>query len=344
VSIRSGGDDSSCDSAQTHKLQTTRIIIIDRMTMAETSEETAMAMANCNESQTNSCSSFESSRSVRPLTEESVRAFLVDLYDQFNALAGQQGLTRANWESFYEKKHGEDFVQIRASGNPIDSHGLARLFASGGDVLFLKAQVLVSVDSVILLGNGKVAVVTYTADQSFSYRGVHNEDRVVYSSTIEAINGVPKLVHEHRSSGICIPKETRWGSAANDQSALSSRSNSIDVPCVPYSNMSSSGMPITKEMMSRFSNHSASSPIMDPSKRSVSRDLPIAPYSNVPEEMTRSTSHSASSPIMDPSKRSISRDLPIAPYSKVPEEMTRSSSHSGSSPIMDPLKRSISRD
>jgi hypothetical protein len=269
------------------------------MTMAETSMESATTYSNESQTRRNSGSSFETSRSVRRLTEESVRAFLFDYYDQLNALAGETNLTRNCWESFYEKNHGEDFVQIRPSGNPIDSHGLARLFASGGDVV-LKAQVLVSVDSVILLANGRVAVVTYTADQSFSYKGVHNEDRAVFSSTIEEINGVHRMMHEHRSSGICIPKETRWSSTA----ALSSRRNSIDdLPCAPYSNASSSGMTITKDMSrssNHSSNHSASSPIMDPPKRSVSSNLAGSLYSNanssrppITKEISSSSSHSA---------------------------------------------------
>ena len=60
----------------------------------------------------------------------------------------------------------------------------------------------VSVDSVNLLAEGKVAVVTYTAHDKFTYQGTANDDVAKFSGVLERQeDGAWKFVHMHRATG-----------------------------------------------------------------------------------------------------------------------------------------------
>jgi hypothetical protein len=57
------------------------------------------------------------------------------------------------------------------------------------------------------------AVVVFTADQEYLYRGKPEADRTVISSVLSVFNGCDILIsHEHRCVGKPIPKESRWES------------------------------------------------------------------------------------------------------------------------------------
>ena len=147
------------------------------------------------------------------MTEGSVRAFLVDYYEDLNGLLS--GTSREVWKTFYSKNHSSAYKQIRPNGNPIDSDGLVDMLTSGDMILHNSS--LVSVDSVTLMAAGKSAVATYIADQSYALHGTKKEDRCVITAVLEEIEGQVKLVHEHRSKGRPIPKLSRWSSAEPDE-------------------------------------------------------------------------------------------------------------------------------
>ena len=58
---------------------------------------------------------------------------------------------------------------IRPSGNPLDIDGY-KAMVSAEDVTGYSSK-LVSIDSVRIIAEGKVAIATYTADQYFNYKG-----------------------------------------------------------------------------------------------------------------------------------------------------------------------------
>jgi hypothetical protein len=76
----------------------------------------------------------------------------------------------------------------------------------------MQTVALVSVDSVHILAGGIAAVAVFTADQRFFYLGTESHDRTVYTVMMEEMNGVPKIVHEQRTKGQPIPKDSRWQS------------------------------------------------------------------------------------------------------------------------------------
>jgi hypothetical protein len=139
------------------------------------------------------------------LTEGRVRAFMVDYYDDMDSI----GQSKECLETFFRHYCIPDIRWMRPDGNPVALDGLIHLFT---EELKVEKIWLVSVDSIQILAGGLAAVVTVTADQTFVYRGVPDGDRAVISSVLEVVNHGReiKIVHEHRTSGTPIPKETRW--------------------------------------------------------------------------------------------------------------------------------------
>lgn len=157
-----------------------------------------------------SASSLQMSSTWAPdqhLTEDSVRAFLVDFHSDQNDLIGTP---REGWVAFVEKTHKPCYRHITNKGTPHSRWEKIDLMFTSKSLIYHSLS-LVSVDNIILLSNGAVAVVTYTVDQIFSFQGVENADRCVYTLVLEEVCGVPMLVQEQRSNGMPIPQdETRW--------------------------------------------------------------------------------------------------------------------------------------
>ena len=83
-------------------------------------------------------------------------------------------------------------------------------------IVALRAE-LVSIDSIQLLAGGMAAVVVFTADQEFLYKGKPESDRATITAVLHTVNngreGLIQIGHEHRTQGKPIPKETqtsRW--------------------------------------------------------------------------------------------------------------------------------------
>lgn len=141
------------------------------------------------------------------LTEDKIRAFLHDYYEDYDALRNKQGF--GAWSCFAEQYYRPNFQYVRPSGNPIGVDDLVEGLAAD---MRIKSIQMVSVDSITILVSSQSAVVVYTCDHSFEYKGIPTEDRSVMTCVLELVDGAIKIVHEHRSSGKPIPKETRWQS------------------------------------------------------------------------------------------------------------------------------------
>lgn len=140
------------------------------------------------------------------LTKPKIRAFFSDWYEDYELMCGQSYET---WSLFFERYYSSDFVYVRPSGNPLDRDSVAKMLSI--DVI-VRAVKLVSIDSITIMRDMRSAVVLYTCDQVFSYRGTMNEDRAVVSCVLEMRGKEIKVIHEHRTSGRPIPKESRWSS------------------------------------------------------------------------------------------------------------------------------------
>jgi hypothetical protein len=138
------------------------------------------------------------------LTENKVRVFLQECYDDYDSI-GESGFEA--WCQYFERYFSPEYVFVRPSGNPIGGLALAKMFSTDVRVI---GCTLVSIDAITIMETGQSAVVLYTTDQVFSYKGTLNEDRAVISCIMENYGDELKIVHEQRTSGIPIPKETRW--------------------------------------------------------------------------------------------------------------------------------------
>jgi hypothetical protein len=146
--------------------------------------------------------------SLRPvLGEDSVVALLTDLYDDMDSLSKSK--SEECWKALFENYHSPKYVLIRPSGNPLTVEGIVQMFCNA-DLKPVSIS-LISVDSVQIIADGLAAVATYTVDQKFNYKGTTlNEDRCVLTCVLEELGGEIKIVHEQRTSGQSIPKESRW--------------------------------------------------------------------------------------------------------------------------------------
>jgi hypothetical protein len=152
------------------------------------------------------------------ITEDRIRSFFVDYYDDLNTATNLQGGASSGfWNVFYSDKHSSNYRQITPDGFAIDTEVLIARFTS--DEMVLHQSSLISVDNVILMLAGKAAVVTYTADNSYTFHGEKHEDRSVTTAVMELQEGQIKLVQEHKSRGCLIPKVTRWSSSQLNESA-----------------------------------------------------------------------------------------------------------------------------
>ena len=165
-----------------------------------------------NNTDSNRLSSSSTSPPMLTMNEERIRAFLHDYHTDYGALKDMQSLD--TWSCFAEQYYDpEKFIYIRPSGNPIGYEELVKGLTS--DMRILSIQ-LVSIDSITILSSNMAAVVVYTCDHSFEFKGILSEERGVMTSILEIdqTKGAIKIVHEHRSSGRPIPKETRWQAAS----------------------------------------------------------------------------------------------------------------------------------
>ncbi|CAB9510838.1 unknown protein [Seminavis robusta] len=184
---------------------------VDDETEEESQTTTAMESGPTIHTATTSATTSSSRRLLRP---DSVTALLHDFYDDLNSNIHSK--SRECWKAFYEKYHAASYQMVRPSGNPLDSCGFIDLFCH--DDIQLHEFALVRVDRVQLLAGGLVAVVIYTVDQIFSYKGIRQEDRAVLTCVVEELHGDLRIRHEHRSNGRPLPV-----SNLNESSSSSSR-------------------------------------------------------------------------------------------------------------------------
>ena len=153
-----------------------------------------------------------SSSSAALFTIERIRAFMTDYYEDFDSIF-QNGSSveakKACFEAFFDQYYTKEIIWVRSSGNPIGRQDLAGMLCD--DIEIIRA-ILVSIDNIQLLAGGLAAVVVYTADLKFLYKGEPQSDRTVLSSMLETKGSEILIAHVHWSAGKPIPKESRWES------------------------------------------------------------------------------------------------------------------------------------
>jgi len=113
------------------------------------------------------------------------------------AAKSKDGPTVEKYMGTYMK---EGSVIIRPSGNPMDLATWKGMLTSE-DVEVVSDEV-VSIDTVIELAAGQVAVVVYTTHSVFKYKGTPNDDIAKFSATFEKqADGKWMCAHNHRGTG-----------------------------------------------------------------------------------------------------------------------------------------------
>lgn len=142
------------------------------------------------------------------LTKERVRAHMFDYWEDYDSLIRQANVKEEHWDTFLRQYFTEDLLWIRSSGNSLDRKGLKTMMLE--DCVWIR-MAIVSIDSIQLLAGGQAAVVVFTADQLYMYKGQQERDRTVLTNVLHVVNGCEILIgHEHRCPGMPIPTETRW--------------------------------------------------------------------------------------------------------------------------------------
>ena len=149
-----------------------------------------------------------SSSSTTILTKDRVRAFMKDYYEDFDSIFRHGKSSHAIWSEFFKQYYTEEILWVRSTSNTLRGPELVEHFAE--DIEGVRMQ-MVSIDSIQIMAGGLAAVVLYTADQEFFYKGTPVADRAVMSIMMHVVNGRDiKIGHEHRCAGKPIPKNTRW--------------------------------------------------------------------------------------------------------------------------------------
>lgn len=175
----------------------------DRSQGTNPSRKTAKSTGGTTHTSTTSTSSFI-------LTKERVRSHMKDYYEDYDTIFRFGKTSLDCWEAFFRQYFTDDVMWVRSTGNPLNREGLAKLLAE--DIVGVSMSI-VSIDSIQLLAGGLAAVVVFTADQEYVYKGKQESDRTVITSVLHVVNGCEILIgHEHRCVGKPIPKDTRWES------------------------------------------------------------------------------------------------------------------------------------
>lgn len=171
-------------------------------------QEMAYNSAPCSSVYCNTSSDNTVSRAaLSVLTKDVIRAFLVDYYADYDALKEPQTIDSVT--CFAEKYYRPDFVFVRPSGNPASREEVITALHKSMRMI---GYHLLSIDSITLLAAQKAAVVTHSCEHFFEYKGIPAEDRATMTTVLELTGGEIKIVHEHRSKGLTLPKESRWKS------------------------------------------------------------------------------------------------------------------------------------
>lgn len=152
--------------------------------------------------------SITNSASFLTLTEERVRAHMRDYYEDFDSIFRLGKSSKAAWDAFFGQYFTPDIQWVRSSSNSLTGKELTEHFAK--DIVGIRMK-LVSINSIQILTMGLSAIVTFTADQKFLYRGNPNSDRTVITMVLNVVNGREiRIAHEHRCTGRPVPDDVNW--------------------------------------------------------------------------------------------------------------------------------------
>lgn len=163
--------------------------------------------ASCDGTSTSHTSNITGTKFIA-LTEERIRAHLRDYYEDFDSIFRLGKSSREVWNSFFGQYFTPDIQWVRSSSNSLTGEELAEHFSK--DIVGIRMK-LVSINSIQILTMGLSAIVTFTADQKFIYRGNPNSDRTVITMVLNVVNGREiRIAHEHRCVGVPVPDNVDW--------------------------------------------------------------------------------------------------------------------------------------
>jgi len=208
-------NEASCSSLSKHTFKTAVTAQTEGANSKKTTHTASSGGANSKKSykttQTSSSGGSSSTSTQLILTEERIRSHMKDYYEDYDSIFRHGQSTKACWEAFFDQYFTKDILWVRSTGNPIGREGLATLLAD--DITGVR-MTLVDIESIQLIAGGLAAVVVFTADQVYLYKGKPESDRTVITSVMHVVNGCDILIsHEHRCVGKPIPNlDARWES------------------------------------------------------------------------------------------------------------------------------------
>ena len=102
--------------------------------------------------------------------------------------------------SFLIPNATEDFLAVRACGNPISAGGLAGMFDSKD--LVAESSELIKTHNIEIFG--EIAYAVFTLNEIFSYKGNQNKDLSTYTCIFKNENGTWKYAWMQRSQGTTV--------------------------------------------------------------------------------------------------------------------------------------------
>ena len=107
------------------------------------------------------------------------------------------GYASSQDSSFLIPNVTEDFLAIRPSGNPISAKGLMGMFDSND--LVAEPSELIKIHKIEIFD--VMAYAVFTLNETFSYKGIQNEDLSTYTCIFKNIDGTWKYSWMQRSQG-----------------------------------------------------------------------------------------------------------------------------------------------
>ena len=107
------------------------------------------------------------------------------------------GYASSEDSSFLIPNVTEDFLAIRPSGNPISAKGLVGMFDSND--LVAESSELIKIHKIEIFD--VMAYAVFTLNETFSYKGIQNEDLSTYTCIFKNIDGTWKYSWMQRSQG-----------------------------------------------------------------------------------------------------------------------------------------------
>ena len=108
----------------------------------------------------------------------------------------------AQVDSVIDKYFQPELLVMRPSGNSMDLAAFKKI--KGSSDLMVDFAYVSSVDSIRLLAGNRVALVVFTEVSKFTFKGIPNDGKAIFTATLEKMDGSWKVAFMHRTDGFKV--------------------------------------------------------------------------------------------------------------------------------------------